>query len=294
MFRVVMLGSGGAVPSPDRSVSCVGVRCNGKVYLLDACEGVQRQMMRYKLSYFKTTAIFISHLHPDHYLGIPGLVFTLQLSDFKDQLQIIGPPGTKRMVGNLLNDSVPDFVKVYEFSGDMQVYECDEFIVKAFRVEHIDESYGFVIEQRPKRKFDENKAKALGISGRMFREIEEKGGVNINGRTVLLDEISWVESGVKVAYSGDTVYYEGMAGHIENADLLIHDATFTEKNRKDADEKRHATAEDAARIAKLAKCRKLVLTHISNRYEDVGGHLEEAKRIFEDAVVAEDGLELNV
>jgi len=294
MFRIVLLGSGGSIPSPERCVSCVGIRCNGRVYTFDACEGLQRQMMRAKLSYFKTSAIFISHLHPDHFIGIPGLIYTLQLSEYKDELHIIGPPGTKEVVNNLLLGNVPSFVKVKEFEGEGEVYACDEFRVSAFKVKHSKHSYGYVLEEREKLKFHEEKAKALGINGRLFREIEEKGHVEINGKAIKLEDVAWKKAGKKIVYSGDTVYDENVVMNSKDADLLIMDATFTEEHRKDADEKMHATAKDAAEIAKRAGCKKLVLTHISSRYKDIKGHVEEAKELFEEAIVAEDGLEITV
>ncbi|MEM0438303.1 MAG: ribonuclease Z [Candidatus Micrarchaeia archaeon] len=294
MFRVVMLGSGAAIPSPDRCVSCVGIRHKGSVYLLDACEGVQRQMMRFKLSYYRTAAVFISHLHPDHYLGLPGLIYTLQLSDFNGTLEIIGPRGTQEVVHGLMNGRVPAFVKVHEFSGAMQVYTGDGFTVKSFRAEHGIEAYGFVLQQDSKVKFNEKKAKALGIQGPMFSEMLRNGKITVNGKEILLSDVSRVVRGRRIVYSGDTVYSEGTIIEAEGADLLIHDATFTEQHRKDADMKMHATALDAARVASAAKCKRLILTHISNRYDDTAAHLKEAKMAFRRARVAKDGLELDI
>ncbi|MCX8206120.1 MAG: MBL fold metallo-hydrolase, partial [Candidatus Micrarchaeota archaeon] len=200
MFRVVMLGSGAAIPSPGRCVSCVGIRYKGKVYLFDACEGVQRQMMQFKLSYYKTAAIFISHLHPDHYLGIPGLLYTLQLSDFSGTLEIIGPRGTKRLVDGLMNGNTPPFAKVHEFSGAMQVYAGEGFSVRSFRAEHGVESYGFVLQQESKVKFNERKAKSLGISGPMFSEILKNGKITVGGKEILLSEVSRTVQGLSLIH----------------------------------------------------------------------------------------------
>ncbi|MEM3364349.1 MAG: ribonuclease Z [Candidatus Micrarchaeia archaeon] len=294
MFRIVMLGSGGSIPSPTRNVSCLGIRSEGKVFLFDACEGVQRQMMKHKLSYFKTAAVLVSHLHPDHFLGIPGLVYTLQLSDYNGELQIIGPVGIKEIVENLLLGNVPPFIKVKEFGGEEVVYECDEFSISTFRVRHSRQSYGFVLQESDSLKFYEEKAKSLGIKGPMFREIEREGKIRVNGKEITLEDVTWKKAGKRIVYSGDAVYDENIVVNAKNADLLIMDATFIEKDRKDADEKMHATAKDAAEIAKKAGCKRLVLTHISNRYTDVKAHLEEAIGIFKNTTVAEDGLEINI
>ena len=107
MFKLVILGSGGSIPTPSRNTTSIGVKVKGDVYAFDACEGMQKQMMKFKLSFFKTKAIFITHLHPDHYLGIPGLIYTLQLSNYNSKLEIIGPKGTEKLIRNLLNNKIP-------------------------------------------------------------------------------------------------------------------------------------------------------------------------------------------
>ncbi len=294
MFRIVVLGSGGAIPSPNRNVSCVGIRHNGKVYVFDACEGMQKQMMKYKLSYYKTCAIFISHLHPDHFLGIPGLAYTLQLSNFEGTLRIIGPKGIKRVVEGLLAGNVPKFMRIEEFHKEGVVFENGDLSVLAFKVKHSNTSYGYEVKQKGIRKFDEEKAKMLGIKGRMFRDIEEKGCLIVGKKKIMLDDVSWIKDGKRIVYTGDTIKCNNVAEHAKHADVLIHDATFIEADRKDADEKMHATALDAAKTAEEAECGILVLIHISNKYKSDEEHIKEAKNIFGEAIVAKDGLEIHI
>lgn len=295
MIRVVMLGSGASIPSPMRSVSCTGIKYEGNVYLFDACEGVQKQLMTFKLSYSKVKLILLSHLHADHYLGIPGLIYTLSMSDFTGKLKIMGPRGTEEVINSLLINKLPDFVEVSEFSEDEEiVHEDKDITIKAFKVEHINGSYGFVFEENEKRNFNEEKCTKLGIKGTMFSELNEKGKIKIGKKEILIDEVSILSKGKKITYSGDTIYCDNVLKHGKNSDLLIHDATFTDQHSEDAKDKRHATSKDAAKMATFTNSKQLILTHISNRYKTGEEHLKEAKGIFENSLVAEDGLEIEL
>ena len=290
-----MLGSGASIPSPSRSVSCLGMRYDGNVYCFDACEGLQKQMMTFKLSYSKVKVIFISHLHADHYLGIPGLVYTLVMSDFTGKLKIVGPKGTLEIINSFFVSRVPSFVEIVEFTEESIVYEDKEFTVSAFKVEHINGSYGFVFQENDKRNFNEEKCIQLGIKGVMFSELEDNGKIKIAGKKeILIDEVSILSKGKKIVYTGDTIYCDNVLKHAKNSDLLIHDATFTEQHSEDAKEKRHATAKDAAKMATFTNSKKLILTHISNRYKTGEEHFKEAIEIFENTLVAEDGLEVEL
>lgn len=294
MVKVVMLGSGASIPSPTRSVSCVGIKYEGNVYLFDACEGVQKQLMTYKLSYSKVKLILLSHLHADHYLGLPGLAYTLSMNDYNGKLKIMGPKGTEEVINSLFIGKVPPFIEVSEFNGEEIVYEEKEFNIRAFKVEHINGSYGFVFEENEKRHFNEDKCHGLGIEGVMFSELSENGKIKVGKKEILIDEVSELTKGKKITYSGDTIYCDNVFKYGKNSDLLIHDATFTEQHSEDAKEKRHATSKDAAKMATFTNSKQLILTHISNRYKTGEDHLKEAKEIFENTLVAEDGLEIEL
>ncbi len=290
-----MLGSGASIPSPSRSVSCTGIKYEGNVYLFDACEGVQRQLMTYKLSYSKVKVIFISHLHADHYLGLPGLIYTLTMNDFSGKLKIMGPRGIEEIVNSLLINKLPSFIEITEFDDENEiVYEDKDFTIKAFKVEHISDSYGFVFEENEKRNFNEKKCKKLGIEGVMFSELNKKGKIKIGKKEILIDDVSELSKGKKITFSGDTIYCDNVLKYGKSSDLLIHDATFIEQHSEDAKEKMHATAKEAAKMATFTNSKQLILTHISNRYKTGEEHLKEAKEIFENTLVAEDGLEIEL
>lgn len=291
MMRIVVLGSAAAMPSPFRNPSSIGIRFGGNVYLMDCGEGTQRQLMRFGLSYSKVKSIFISHLHADHILGIPGLVYTLSLSGRKDELVIFGPKGTAVAVENLLLGEGRSFVRVQEVSDGFE-FKGENFSVKAFQVSHYKTALGWSFEESERLNFDEEKAHELGVKGRLFGELEKNKSVKIGSKTVKLEDVSKTRPGRKVVYTGDTVPCDSISKAASGADILFHDSTFSKELEKEAKEKQHSTAEQAALAAKKAKAKLLVLTHISNRYDDPAVLVGEAKKIFDKTHVAFDGMEL--
>jgi ribonuclease Z len=287
MIRVVILGSGASLPSVQRGTSSIAIKHSGDIYLFDCGEGTQRQMMRFNASYAKVKAIFLSHLHADHILGIAGLVETLALIGRTEPLHIFGPSGTKERISEFvhLSLSMPQ-----DIHGDF-VYTGEDFTIRPFHTMHYANSIGFVFEEKKKRKFDKKKADELGIKGKMFSEIEKSGEIKVGKKIVKLDDISIEKRGRKIVYTGDTMPCKETIEAAMGADLLIHDATFANDMRDESDLKKHSTAQAAAEIAKKAGAKKLVLFHISNRYDDDKVLEREAREIFKESYVASDGME---
>jgi len=286
MFRVTILGSGASIPSVKRGLSAISIKQRG-VYLFDCGEGTQRQMMKYKVGYGNVKAVFISHLHTDHFLGLVGLIETFRLTGRTEPLFVFGPEGTKGMFRE------DPFVRVEEIS-DGFTFKTADFTVSAIRNNHSRNSFGFLIEQNKRRKFDEKKANALGIRGRLFSDIEKNGELVVKGKTIALDDISALVSGKKIVYSGDTMPCGGIEEASKDADLLIHEGTFRSNEKEDALEKKHSTIEEAAKIAKNANAKKLIITHISTRYTDVKELEKEARGIFKESYIAQDGMDIIV
>ncbi|MEW6329427.1 MAG: MBL fold metallo-hydrolase, partial [Candidatus Micrarchaeota archaeon] len=171
-------------------------------------------------------------------------------------------------------------------------FKGDGFSVRAFPVEHGMDAYGYVFEEEEKRNFDKKKAEKLGIKGRMFGELQKNGEIKIGRKRVLLADVTIPKKGKKIVYSGDTMPCKGVELASKNADVLIHDATFGDEMKEEAGLKLHSTVSDAANIAKKAGAKKLILTHISNRYKDARALEEQARRIFKNSEVARDGMEI--
>lgn len=287
---ITFLGTSGSIPSVDRGVPSFALNWQGEVFLFDAGEGFQRQMMRYKVGYGSVSHVFITHLHLDHFVGIYGFIETLRLAGAK-KLFIYAPRGFENLLINKW-----DFVKINELR-EGEVLKGKDYSVSAFRVKHGGRAFGFVFKEKDQIKFDEKKAKGLGIKGRLFSEIEKKGEIVVNGKKILLSEVSLVRPGRKIVYSGDTSSDEGVAKHANGAAILIHEATFLEEHKDEAEMRMHSTAAQAAKIASKAGVKMLVLTHISPRYHlsDEQKFVKEAKTHFKgDVVVARDGMTIEL
>lgn len=295
MLKLTFLGTGGAVPSIRRAMPAIAVKWD-KLFLWDCGEGTQREMMKRGVGYGSVEAIFITHMHLDHFLGAFGLIETVRMNTQKEFLRVFAPRGFARIFESMSPSFMrrPDFVRLEELR-EGEVYRGKDYAISAFRVEHGANAFGLVFREDNKRKFDEKKAKGMGLRGAMFTEIQKKGFVEAGGRRVGLDEVSWERKGIKVVYSGDTRPTESVVEAAKGADLLIHDATFAEGMGDEAEGRFHTTAADAARIAKRAEVKRLVLTHISCRYaDDVKALLEEARAIFRNTEIAKDGMEVEV
>ena len=179
MLRLVILGSGATTPSPERALPSVAMRYEGDVYLFDCGEGTQRQMMKCGISYAKVKAIFLSHLHTDHILGIPGLVYTLKLAERTDPLLIVGPTGTKKRIAELIDKDI-SFLTVEDI-GPGWSYDANGAEIKSFSVSHRVEALGYVFEEEKGLRFDKEKCESLGMKGRAFKTIQEKGEITVKG-----------------------------------------------------------------------------------------------------------------
>ena len=291
MLEIFFLGTSAGIPSPKRNMPCIALRWKGEVILWDVGECCQRELMKRKVGYGSIRKMFISHLHLDHYLGIFGLIETLRMTTEveKEGLDIYAPG---KFSDKLINRW--EFMRVHRLKEGFEV-QGDEYVIKAFRVKHEGEAFGFVFKEADRVKFDAEKAKSLGVEGEMFSKILKKGGLNVEGREILLSDISYVKKGRKVVYSGDTMYCERLVEEAEGADVLIHESTFGEEKAEEAKVKKHSSVVDAAKAAEKAGVKKLILTHVSARYEDGKELIEQAKKHFRgEVLLAEDGMKVVV
>jgi len=301
-LTVTFLGTSGAVPTTTRNPSSVFVKREGDAFLFDAGEGTQRQMMQFGTG-FDVSDVFVTHVHGDHVLGLPGLVQTWDFNDRSEPVTIHTPRGTAERLRQLIHaiGRPSGFsVTVSEVSPGETVVERDEYAVNAFRTEHRTASVGYaLVEDDRKGRFNREKAEELGVPvGPKFSELHAGNPVELEDGTIVEPEqvVGDPRPGRTVVYTGDTRPTDATVDAAEGADLLIHDATFANDAADRAQDTGHSTAGEAGRVARKAGVRRLVLTHISSRYAgDVSALAEHAKAAFTGrTIVAHDGLELDV
>ncbi|MCZ0934876.1 MAG: ribonuclease Z [Gemmatimonadetes bacterium] len=295
MLRLTFLGTASSRPTVSRNVSSLALKREGRLFLLDCGEGTQRQMMRYGVG-FSLGDILITHLHSDHYLGLPGLLRTMSLQGRVEPLRIWAPyraGETLRALRDLGGDRLAFAATVHELRAGEAV-EGDGFRVEAFATEHTRRSLGYALieDDRPGR-FDVAAAREMGVpEGPLFGRLHRGESVELDdGRRVRPAElVGPPRPGRKVVYTGDTRPSPETVRISRDADLLVHEATFTEEERGRARDTGHSTAADAARVAREAGARRLVLTHVSARYAERPAQLlEEARAVFPGAELARDG-----
>jgi len=300
MLNVTFLGTAGSLPTPERNPSAVLVNREGDMILFDCGEGTQRQMMRARTGMMRLTHIFLTHLHADHILGIPGLLETMAFQGREEPLIIAGPINTARMLDC--------FKSVCYFSRHFPVRAVElepgetvpmkGFQVTAFSTQHSVPSLGYCLEeeQRPGR-FNREAAVSLGVPpGPLFGRLQRGQSIEIDGRQIEPHQVMGpARPGRKVVYTGDTRPCASVEAASQGADLLIHDCALASDMADWARETKHSTAAEAAETARRAGVAALVLTHISSRYsEDTSALLKEARSIFEKSTVAEDLMSLEI
>ena len=296
MIDLTFLGTSGASPTNERRLPSIALSYDGSLFLLDCGEGTQFQLLKYGISPQRLKAIFLTHIHGDHTIGIAGLVRTLGLNQRKAELKIFVPKGYESHIKNLLNfdKAILGYeVKVIGIKPGL-VYSGKNFSISAFRLNHNVSTYGYAFKENDKRNFIPGKAKKLGIKGTMFSELVQKGHLMINGKRVNLSSITTVTPGKKVVYATDTRPTNEVVQNAKGADLLIHESSFADEHKLLAVQRKHATAAEAATLAKKAHAKRLVLTHFSARYRDTKQLVKEAKAIFVNTTAATDGYKLHI
>ncbi|WP_292467581.1 ribonuclease Z [Methanolobus sp.] len=300
MLRVIFLGTGGSLPTPERNPSAVMVNREGELMLFDCGEGTQQQMMRAKTGMKALTSIFITHFHADHILGIPGLIQTMSFHGRTEPLKIYGPHWVHefaRILSALGYYKLRFEIDAIDLSpGD--VIKRNDYSIVALKTEHSVPSIGYaLIENERSGKFNRQKAIDLGVPpGPLFSKLHRGESVEVGGKIVHSQDVVGVgRPGRKIVYTGDTRPCKAVLEASKDADLLIHDSTLANDQQDWAIESMHSTAQEAASLAKEANVLNLVLTHISSRYSDNPAQLlEEAKNVFKKVVVAEDLMELDI
>jgi ribonuclease Z len=300
-MQVIFLGTSGSVPTPKRSLPAILIKRENEQFIFDCGENAQRQMIIARTGFHKKTKVFITHMHGDHILGLPGLLQTMALLDRTRELDIYGPLGIKRFLTGIKKavQFVLTFpVSIHEIAQPGIICDEEQYTVEAVKSNHVIDSLAYALAEKPRPgMFYPKKAKALGVKeGPLWSELQKGKNVRLpNGRIVKPEDVMGPpRKGRKIVYTGDTRPFKDLAGFAADADLLINDCTLGDDLAERADEDGHSTPSQAAENAKKAKVKKLVLTHISARYDDTTALLKQARKIFRNTVVAEDFLRIEL
>ena len=295
MFALTFLGTSASVPTAERSHPGLLVEAAGRRVLVDCGEGTQRQLLRSGAGFRRLDRILLTHGHFDHVLGIPGLLSTLRLRQSDDLMTIHGSPGTLEVVVRMLaglwgEGRAPIPLELVPLT-EGRVLDAGEFTIGCFPVRHRDtDSFGFSFESRVRRHLRTDRLVALGVpDGPVRKELAQGKQVTLaNGKLIDPEDVLGPpEPGKKLVIVGDAETTNGLAEHARDADVLVIEATFLDRDAAIARDYGHLTSAEAAALAAMSNVKQLVLTHISGRYVDEE-ILAEARKTFPNSRLAMD------
>ena len=292
-MKLTILGCYAATPRTFTNPTSQVLEIRNRLFLIDCGEGTQVQLRNH---------IFISHLHGDHFYGLIGLISTFNLLNRNTDLTVYGPVGIEEIIKLQLklSNSWPqytlNFVELNSKSSEI-IYEDDKVLVKTIPLKHRVYTNGFLFQEKIKeRKLNVEAVQKYNIETCYFQNIK-------NGKDITLDNGEIIENAAltfdpekpkSYAFCSDTIYDESIIPNIKDVDVLYHETTFLESEVDLAKKTMHSTAKEAARIAKLSQSKLLILGHYSTRYASIDLFKSEAKTIFENVLLADDGKVFNL
>jgi ribonuclease Z len=299
-MRVVFLGTGAALPTPERRTSATALLYEGEMLLFDCGEGTQLQIRKAGLRHGRLSRIFITHMHGDHVIGIMGLLMTMELSGRERPIDLYGPPALADYVttSTRLLSTGFSYPIIFHDARAGVICQTDTYTVECLPLNHRILTYGYALQEQDRPgTFDVARAEALGIpKGPLYGHLQRGQAVTLtDGRTVQpADVLGPPKRGRRLAYCLDTRPCPEGAMLARDADLLLHDSTLAPGAEEEATQKGHSTSRQAAILAKEAGVKRLVLTHFSSRYTDVRELLQGLEGLHDEIIVARDLMELSV
>lgn len=290
--KLTFLGTSDAVPSSRRNHTSILLSNDKENILIDCGEGTQRQFRKARLSPMKVSRLLVTHWHGDHILGIPGLLQTLAFEDYKKTLFIYGPKGTKKFMHAILN--------AFTFHGKINLkieevregkfFENDDFYLESKQMTHGVPCNAYSFVKKGKIKIDKKKLKKSGLSeGPILKNFKEGEDIVHQGKKYLAKSLTYMEGDKKVSFVLDTSFNNKIAPFVKNSDLLICESNFSSDDSDLAKERKHMTSKNCGEIANKSGSKKLLLTHISRRYDgDLNQILGEAKKYFKKTSIVND------
>ena len=300
-MKLHILGCYAATPRTLSNPTSQVLDIKNHLFLIDCGEGTQVALRKHKIKFSRINHIFISHLHGDHFFGLPGLVATFQLLGREKELHIHGPKGIKEAITLLLKignswTKYPLIFHELTSKESVPLYEDNKVEVTSIPLDHRIYTNGFLFQEKPQdRSLNVAAVSKYNIDKAYYAIIKQGKDYTLeNGRFLSNAELTFDPPAPKsYAYCSDTAYDPSIIPLIKHADLLYHEATFLETEAELARKTKHSTAKEAATIAKEAKVSRLLLGHFSTRYKDSAMFEKEAQVVFPNVLLAQDGKEID-
>ena len=297
MVEIIFLGTSSMKPTKYRNHSGILLKYKNENILMDCGEGIQRQIRIAGIKPAKITRLLISHWHGDHVFGIPGLMSTMGADQFARKLIIYGPKGTKKYFENIWKSfAAKDIIEheIHEVTSGV-FFENKDFQLEAYPLKHSVPCIGFKFIEKERRRVNLTKAKKLGLrEGPELGKLQAGEDIVHQGKKIKSDDVTSIVEGKSVGYIADTLPCNGANKIADNVDLLISEGTHLDEISKKTEKYKHLTVKQAALIASENNSKKLVVTHISPRYKSTVDIAEEARRYFDNSIVAEDFMKIKV
>ncbi|MBU2562513.1 MAG: ribonuclease Z [Nanoarchaeota archaeon] len=291
MIKLTFLGTADAIPSAKRNHLSVLLNYNNENILVDCGEGTQRQFRKAGLNPGKVTRILITHWHGDHVFGIPGLLATFAREGYNKTLYIYGPKGTKTNIKKLLelyNFKKEYSIEVREVNG--KFFETDEFYLESKPMTHGAPCNAYVFVKKGQVRIDKKKLKQTKLpSGPLLQKLKQGKDISYKDKKYFAKKLTFKEDDKKISFILDTSLNKNILPFIKNSDLLVCESMFDLDLKQRAEEYGHLTIKQTAELAKKSKSKKLILVHISQRYEkDLNTILIKAKKVFKNSFLVKD------
>lgn len=297
MFGVTILGNNSALPAHGRHPTSQIITVANEVLMIDCGEGTQMRIRDFRVKLSKVNHIFISHLHGDHYFGVIGVLTSMALLGRIQQLHLYAPAPLQALIEMQLNiagsSGLPYDLVFHPLSEEGILVDEEHFSVSCFRVHHRIECYGFLINEKHKpRKLNPDKAAEYHIPVEFYEHLQNGEDYITGDGSVVKNELVTFDGkrGKAYAFCADTIFTEAFLPHIMHVDLLYHESTYLKDLQQQAAARFHSTAAQAATIALKASAKTLLLGHFSSKYSSLECFEEEAKQIFSNTIVSEEGV----
>ncbi len=295
-MKLTILGTGSAMPTPNRNHSATALDIGPEVLLFDCGEGTQMQLQKAGISHNKISKIFITHWHGDHVLGLLGLTQSMSLNKRTKPLDIYGPAGTKANFKKFMEivDSQPAY-KINVTDLKPGAFNAEKYSIAVANASHVKPCLVYALQEKPKVKVDLNYLKKFGLKNNpAIGDLIKGKDIVWQGRKIRAKDATFIEQGKRFVYLLDSAYSKHLENFAKDADVLLCEATFADDMKEFAKEFGHMTATQAATLAKKANAKKLIITHFSNRYKNTDILLKEARAIFPGTVAARDLMEVEI